>query len=269
MLYINKQQVFLSLYKGLQNRMAGIFEKTHKRFQRVPKVLNIKNRGIHRRPLNENMSINLGIGVKLFYQDLTELCKNAEHIHPKKFYTSMRRLFFLALDDCTKNVGIAFAGPFAKMDYLYKERHLPQRTYRALKHFRAKIKTISEIDEEELRRTQMLDCRLLAEFFSGIYQKGIPSELLNLLPETFEEHTSLVERALSDCIRVSVNGWDERFIYANRNDEEEEEITICYAFSEEEKEEFKLAVAGNYRKYRFPYKSLGSNSSIADPYTTL
>lgn len=29
-------------------------------------------------------------------------------------------------------------------------------------------------------------------------------------------------------------------------------------------EEFKLAVAGNYRKYRFPYKSLGSNSSIAD-----
>ena len=241
MLYINKQQVFLSLYKGLQNRMAGIFEKTHKRFQRVPKVLNIKNRGIHRRPLNENMSINLGIGVKLFYQDLTELCKNAEHIHPKKFYTSMRRLFFLALDDCTKNVGIAFAGPFAKMDYLYKERHLPQRTYRALKHFRAKIKAISEIDEEELRRTQMLDCRLLAEFFSGIYQKGIPSELLNRLPETFEEHTSLVERALSDCIRVSVNGWDERFIYANRNDEEEEEITICYAFSEEEKEEFKLA----------------------------
>lgn len=29
-------------------------------------------------------------------------------------------------------------------------------------------------------------------------------------------------------------------------------------------EEFKLAVAGNYRKYRFPYKTLGSSSSIAD-----
>ena len=29
-------------------------------------------------------------------------------------------------------------------------------------------------------------------------------------------------------------------------------------------EEFKLSVAGNYRKYRFPYKTLGSSSSIAD-----
>ncbi|MCR5764237.1 MAG: hypothetical protein K6G00_12730 [Treponema sp.] len=29
-------------------------------------------------------------------------------------------------------------------------------------------------------------------------------------------------------------------------------------------EDFKLAVAGNYRKYRFPYKTLGSNSSVAD-----
>ena len=29
-------------------------------------------------------------------------------------------------------------------------------------------------------------------------------------------------------------------------------------------EEFKLSVAGNYRKYRFPYKTLGPSSSIAD-----
>ncbi len=32
-------------------------------------------------------------------------------------------------------------------------------------------------------------------------------------------------------------------------------------------EEFKLAVAGNYRKYRFPYKSLGEQSSEADSLT--
>ncbi len=32
-------------------------------------------------------------------------------------------------------------------------------------------------------------------------------------------------------------------------------------------EAFKLAVAGNYRKYRFPYKTLGANSSAADALT--
>ncbi|MBR1912178.1 MAG: hypothetical protein IJ828_07465 [Treponema sp.] len=32
-------------------------------------------------------------------------------------------------------------------------------------------------------------------------------------------------------------------------------------------EEFKLAVAGTYRKYRFPYKSLGADSSVADSLT--
>ena len=31
--------------------------------------------------------------------------------------------------------------------------------------------------------------------------------------------------------------------------------------------DFKLAVAGNYRKYRFPYKTLGPNSSVADALT--
>lgn len=187
------------------------------------------------------MSINQKIGVEMFFHDLGKLCENAEHISPYKFYTTLRRLFFLALDDCTKEEGIAFSGPLAKMDFLCKEHRIPRRTCRALKSFRSKVRTLSKYSDEELKQGELYDVRLLAEFLSSIYQKGIPTHLIDLLPEDFAETLSPISQSVADCIRVVVNEWDERYISANRADEMDEEIKICYAPTAEEIKYFNIA----------------------------
>ena len=181
------------------------------------------------------------VDVERLYQDLKRLCETIGQLPPYRFYTTLRRLFFLALDECTKGEEIAFAGPIAKMDFLCKKHRIPRRTYHAVKQFRAKVKSLLTLSEEELKRNQLQDIRILAEFFSGIFHKGIPAYLNNLLPEEFEEAPSTHTRALSDCIRVIVNSWDQRFIRANRIDDEEEAIQICYAFLPEEANRYHLA----------------------------
>ncbi|MBP5458121.1 MAG: AAA family ATPase [Paludibacteraceae bacterium] len=181
------------------------------------------------------------VDVERLYQDLKRLCETIEQIPPYRFYTSLRRLFFLVLDNCTKGEDIAFAGPIAKMDFLCKKHRIPRRNYHALKQFRAKLKSLSTLSEEELRHNQLDDIRILSEFFSGIFHKGIPAYLNNLLPEEFDESPQTHAIVLSDCIRVVVNDWDDRLIHANRIDDEEEEIQICYAFLPEEANRYHLA----------------------------
>ncbi len=134
----------------------------------------------------------------------------------------------MVLDDKTNDVGFAFSGPFAKMDYLAKEYHLQKNIYRALNHFRAKIRNIKKQGEEDLKRMFTYDVRLFAEFVSCVYQKAIPDALLKFLPNEVWVESERSERPITDVLRVVVDHWDEQFIYAEIADELGDDIKVCY-----------------------------------------
>lgn len=190
------------------------------------------------------MAHNVNIGVETIYQDLKTLCLSVDQMSPFRFYETLRKLFFLALDDRTKDEGIAFSGPFAKMDYLVKKHKTPRNIYRSLKHFRAKVRDLQKACEEDLLRSRLYDARLLAEFVGCIYQRSVPEELTRLLPADFWVEREGRERPVSDVLRVSVIEWGSRTIHANIEDELGDEIDICYGLTEEEREHFH--VAGDY-----------------------
>ena len=194
------------------------------------------------------MNHNVCIGVETFYHDLEKLCKEADNVKSCKFYETLRKLFFLALNERTQSVGLSFSGPFAKMDYLVKEYKVPKDLFRSLKQFRGKVENLDRCDEEALRRHRFYDVRLFAEFLSSIYQKSVPQSLLKYLPKDYRVESERKGRPVTDVIRVSVYDWDDRLIHANTADEMGDEVDICYLFSEEEKDRFHLAGDYSYLK---------------------
>ena len=171
------------------------------------------------------------VSVETVYQELSTICENKEAVSPHNSYLILKRLFYITLDDKTKEAGFAFSGPFAKMDYLAKEYHLQKSIYRALNHFRAKIRTLNNYHSDELKRTLLYDIRLFAEFVSCIYQEEIPYYLLKYLPNDLWVESSHVERPITESLRVVVDHWDEKFIYTEIVDEISDEAVVCYAYS--------------------------------------
>lgn len=177
------------------------------------------------------MSKYKNVPVETIYQDLITICKNKEKVSPHQSYITLKRLFYLILDDKTKDAGFAFSGPFSKMDYLTKKHHLKKNVYHALNHFRSKIRFLKKYHEEELNRTLPYDVRLLAEFVSCLHQTPLPKSLSNLLPNDFWMETAHVERPITNSLRVVVNHWDDSFIYAEIADDISDEAVVCYSFS--------------------------------------
>ena len=173
------------------------------------------------------------VSVETIYQDLITICKNEENVSPYQSYVTLRNIFYLFLDDKTRDVGFSFSGPFAKMDYLAKESHLSKNVFRALNHFRSKIRSLKSYHDDELRRTFLYDVRLFSEFVSCVCQTAVPDALLKLLPNDLWVESSRVERPVSEYIRVVVDHWNEQYIYAEMADELGDDVVVCYAYSTE------------------------------------
>lgn len=173
------------------------------------------------------------VSVETIYQDLITICKNEENVSPYQSYVTLRNIFYLFLDDKTRDVGFSFSGPFAKMDYLAKESHLSKNVFRALNHFRSKIRSLKSYHDDELRRTFLYDVRLFSEFVSCVCQIAVPDALLKLLPNDLWVESSRVERPVSEYIRVVVDHWNEQYIYAEMADELGDDVVVCYAYSTE------------------------------------
>lgn len=173
--------------------------------------------------------------VEFFFNTLLSLCTNcinSKNASIRESYITLRRLFFIVLDNQTDNAGVSFSGPFAKMDYLIKLHHVPQRVYHALNDFRNRLKDLNQTLLDKSEETQLnlllLDIRLLAEFSCYIFQCSIPKELDKILPLDFPSASKKSERAVADCIRMVVSDWDDRYIYGDISDDKGETITVDY-----------------------------------------
>lgn len=173
------------------------------------------------------------ISASSVFADLLSLCELEQTISPRRSYSTLRRLFFLILDDRTANAAYSFSGPFAKLDYLFKECHLPRAVYYALNQFRVRVQTIERLPEDELRHTLLADVRLLAEFTGCVYKCAMPGDLVAKLPAGLPSPKLRKAVALADVLRVVVVRWDEQFIYARTADGEGEDVVVCYAYQTE------------------------------------
>lgn len=166
------------------------------------------------------------ISVEIIYQELVSLCNNHSLEYAHDAYVTLRNLYYYVLNNKTEDVGFSFSGPFAKLDYLIKENHLSKRLSRAINHLRVKLRFLNKYPKEELHKSLLSDIRLFSEFIRHIYHTPIPPDLLTLLPNDYHTDKSWGNHPVKDVIRVIVNHWDDTYIYANNDTDEE--ITLCY-----------------------------------------
>ena len=166
---------------------------------------------------------------EFIYQDLIGICKNKGSISAIRSYRTLRKLFLAVLDAQTQDAGYAFSGPYAKMDYLAKENHLPKNTFRSLNRLRDKLRALHTLPEKELSRSLPYDVKLFAEFVSNVSHTSVPEDLVAILPKDHWTRIGKKERIISDCMRIVVQQWDDDFIFAT-SDSEDEPIKIRYNF---------------------------------------
>ena len=172
------------------------------------------------------------ITIEFIFEDLLAICRNYKSVEPHASYATLRKIFFLVLDDRTADAEFSFSGPFAKLDFLAKEYLVPKQVYYAMNQFRTRIGILQSQTSERQSQNLLQDVRLLATFVSCVYKQSIPTELDELLPQTqYEFHHR--EETEADEIRVSVSSWDEQFIYAEKSNENGKELKICYAYTSE------------------------------------
>jgi hypothetical protein len=167
------------------------------------------------------------------FRDLQLLCEKKGEVGASTSYTTLRRLFFLVLNERTENVGYSFSGPFAKMDFLVKKHKMARRLYYGMNRLRGRLASLSSFSERELSASLLEDVRLFSEFTSCAYQVAVPNELQILLPSSVDDFSRPEDLPVADVMRVVVNRWDESFIYANTSGEWSEEVKVCYGYKNE------------------------------------
>lgn len=167
------------------------------------------------------------------FRDLQLLCEKRGVVGASTSYMTLRRLFFLVLDERTENMGFSFSGPFAKMDFLVKKHKMAKSLYHGMNRLRGRLASLSSFSELELSASLMADVRLFSEFTSCAYQVAVPKELQTLLPSCADDFSRPENMPVADVMRVVVNRWDECFIYANTCGEWSEEVKICYGYQNE------------------------------------
>lgn len=161
------------------------------------------------------------------FRDLTDL-KEREDLSLHEKYAVAYRIFHTALNEHTAACRLHFSGPFAKLDYLCKEKGIGQDIYRQVNDFRARGRHIGLSDAGLSPATFLGDLKILSGFLSLLYDHPVPESLRVLSPRTrAHTHRPLPDRP--DCLRVMADGWDGQYITAHTDSGEADILKIDYA----------------------------------------
>ncbi|MDD7448720.1 MAG: AAA domain-containing protein [Phocaeicola sp.] len=144
----------------------------------------------------------------------------------RKKYILLKKLLEEVAYEYTRDTTFTFANLFSRIDYICKQYKIVPSDRFAIQTMRRNCHkaTVSEtIEIEEYR----YDLRALVRFISIISQTAIPEVLACELPHTNRPYKSYSRDTIS-YLRVVVNGWNERIIYANTAEEGIPSITINY-----------------------------------------
>ena len=147
-----------------------------------------------------------------------------------KIYRTFNRIFRFFLDEKTSSTNLNLVGPFAKLDYLIKEKHAPKYLSVSINDTRVRLRNYSESSDEELKESYLLDLRNLCQFISFIEEEEIPESLLEVFPSIIRDIKKT--SAVCDCIRMIIDHWDDEYVYGSSdNSSDGELIKVCYAHS--------------------------------------
>lgn len=119
---------------------------------------------------------------------------------------------------------INFGGLFAKIDYLSKQYEVDKSVTMAVNDLRNRLRKLQSFSDDELRNALNVDVEALCKFIAKVYPGTvIPQALQALYPKTHQRVS--VKRLETDCLRVIVDSWDDRYIYAHSD---EEKVVVCY-----------------------------------------
>ena len=151
-------------------------------------------------------------------------------------YSALRQTLTLCVNERLIGTQVKLSGLYAQIDYLLKQ-HTQSEADRslsfALNAFRHRLKNIGQASEEELAPHYPTDRKALAQFIALTYNSDVPGELAALFPEST---TAATPKRLTadgkepvDHFRCLIRRWDNTYIYATREDTDEE-VRINYVW---------------------------------------
>lgn len=149
-------------------------------------------------------------------------------------YGVLREVLNVAVDQQVLGVTIKLSGLYAKIDYLVKLHQLRQHDRslsRAINDARVRLHNLTIQTDAELTDAWDVDLKAVARFIEQIYGTPVPQALVAKFPLTTRRHLPSRLRGddqqIIDCLRCSILQWDDTYIYATREDNDEE-VRIDY-----------------------------------------
>lgn len=148
-----------------------------------------------------------------------------DHDDLETCYNTLSRVFQQCLDMKTGATQINFSGNFAKTDYLLKEKQANGQLAIHVNETRARLRQRHLLTHEQRQHYQMHDLRNICHFIALVYGAEIPAALSVHFPAV--EHVEPARRLVGECVRVVVERWGDRYLYA-RDEKTDTMLKICY-----------------------------------------
>lgn len=158
-----------------------------------------------------------------FYQQLETLLDSGWGIRKK--YDALRDVFRRAVNQEISLTNLNFSGTFAKLDYLIKEKGIPEEESVRLHGTRRTLNALSEISDRQLQDSIGSDVKSAAMLVEALLGEPIPKSLRRKLPVDDKPRTW--GKFDSGNLRCVVDTWDNEYIHVT-----EERgglpLTVCY-----------------------------------------
>ena len=147
-------------------------------------------------------------------------------------YGVLGEVLHVAVDQKLRDVTLKFSGLYNKMDYLIKlhnGRKDDLGISHALNEARHHLTDLSILSEQMLKVFWLQDLKAVSRFIELLYAERVPDTLACLFPTTTSQLPYRnPDKQLPDSFRCIVTQWDDSFIHATREDNDEE-VSIDYA----------------------------------------
>lgn len=173
------------------------------------------------------------------------------------YYRRMGTLYSHILSENTSMGRVTMVGAFAKTDYLLHEGHADRKLTRSVNDMRVRLSEPDKTAGEHLadEETCLEDLKAMAMFISLIYHAPIPASVRLRFPA--EARRRRKGRAMGDCIRMIVKGWDERYVTGITENDGAKEVRLCYVPEE--------ATKSNNWSHLQPLLSEGTQLNLVHP----
>ena len=162
-----------------------------------------------------------------FYADILDVL--SKRTKDADRYVRLNRLFLHLLEEHTAQLPVHLVGPFAKTDYLLKERGASKKLSRMVNDLRVRLIRLKngELTPEEQQRMLLDDAQALSLFVKQLYGIPVPESLSALFPARRQRRSGNI--LMGECIRMIVERWDEVYLTGRLETDGVEEVRVCYS----------------------------------------